>query len=621
MSAHATSDEAARRTLVVAPTEVEEQGEKFRPIDREIVRRLLGYMWRSPRLQWTIIWYAVALATVNCLVPLAFTETVRRTIERPEWWTGATGLKPLVGVEVGAASLLALAAVYYLLMGARMRAVSRLAERVVFDLRHDIFAHVQRLDMAYFDRTKLGRILSRGTGDVNAVRTAVAEVIPRTLIHGLMIVGLFAIMAWYDLLLASIIAALGPVLWLVSSVFRRRMGHAYRRVQESFSRLTANLAEAVSGMRVTQAFAREDRNAAMFRRLCLEHRDRNMRAARVQGVYIPVFEVASQIVAVVIVTLGGWRVATGSMEVSDLLGFLLCTGGFFISVIILAELYNTTLQAMAGGERIFALLDEPVTVVDAPGARALERTGRGALVELEGVVFGYDPARPVIRGVSFRAEPGEVVAVVGHTGSGKTTIVSLINRLYDRQGGEIRIDGEPVESYTLASLRASIGLVLQDNFLFAGSVRDNIRFGRPDASDGEVRDACAALDCLDILEALPGGLDAPVGERGGGLSLGQRQLVCFARAMLADPRLLVLDEATSAVDTFTEDKVQRALERLMEDRTSIVVAHRLSTVRRADRILVMEAGEVVERGDHAELLASGGRYAELYTEFVRLTAE
>jgi ATP-binding cassette subfamily B protein len=607
--------------LVAAPTAEESQGDRYRPIEWNICKRLFHYMWRYPRTQIFICLCAIAIAAIHSLTPLVITETIRRTIERPELWTEPTGLTPLQGVITGAGLVSLLAVTYYVIMRMRMRLVSRLAEHVVYDLRHDIFSHVQRLDMAYFDRTKLGRILSRGTSDVSAVRNAVAEIVPRTLIHGLMMVGLFIIMLTFDWVLALILLAMAPVLWFVSNIFRRRMGHAYRAVQESFSRLTANIAESIAGIRVTQAFSREQRNDDLFRNLCLTHRARNMSAAKIHGVYIPLFEVSSQLIAAIIVIVGGYRVANGYMDVSDLIGFLLCTGGFFISIIILAELYNTTLQAMAGGERIFALLDTEPRIHDAPDARDLARTPRGARVEFDGVTFGYDPQRPVLRDISFTAEPGHVVALVGHTGSGKTSIVSLITRLYAHQQGDIRIDGQPIQQLTLHSLHRQVGLVLQDNFLFTGTVAQNIRFARPGATDDQVRDACQALDCLDVLEALPERLETQVGERGSALSLGQRQLVCFARAMIADPRLLMLDEATSAVDTFTEYRIQRALERLMANRTSIVVAHRLSTVRRANQILVLEAGQIIERGDHDTLMSTGGHYSTLYNEFIRLSSE
>ena len=619
MSAAKPASAKAPVSLVIGQTEADHWGDEFRPIDWSLTRRLLKYMWRYPVLQRRIIWFAVCIAAIHTMVPAAMTEAIRVTIEKPETWKKWTGLDPVWGLAAGAVVVALLGVAYHLVMGARIRAVASHAEAVVYDIRHDIAAHVQRLDMAYFDRTKIGRILSRGTSDVGAVRDAVAEVIPRTLIHGLMLIGLFAVMATYDWVLALLILALAPPLALGNHIFQKRMSMAFRAVQESFSRVTANLAETVSGIAVTQAFAREKVNARLFRDLCLRHRAKNMRAAKVHGLYIPLFETASQVVAVMILVVGGWRVSHGHMDVADLLGLLLCTGGFFMSVVILAELYSTTLQAMAGAERIFALLDTQPRIVDAPGAIAMPRTGAGMDVRFEDVAFAYIADRPVLAGISFEAAPGEVVALVGHTGSGKTSIVSLLARLYAHQSGAIRIDGHPIDHWTLDSVHGQIALVLQDNFLFEGTVAENIRFARPEATDAEVREVCARLECLDILDRLPEGLDTAVGERGSNLSSGERQLVCFARAMVADPRLLMLDEATSAVDTFTEHRIQIALNKLMEGRTSIVVAHRLSTVRRADRIVVLEHGRIVEVGPHRDLIATGGVYAGLYEEFVRLS--
>ncbi|MGP1346219.1 MAG: ABC transporter ATP-binding protein [Phycisphaerales bacterium] len=606
--------------LVTAPTEAEQREAWLAAFDWSVTRRILGCMWKHARLQvWLIVW-AVVLAVVGAASPLVVTETIRWSIERPEALRAATGLSAGQGVLIGGGVLLLIMGIFYVVSRARTITATRLGERVVLDLRERIFAHVQTLDMRFFDTTKAGRILSRGTSDVGALRHAVSAVIPQGVVSVVQIVALGGLMFWYDWVLALVLLGFAPAIWIANFAFKRRMGGAFRRVQETFSRMTANIAETVAGIRVTQAFVREDLNSRAFLGLTLLHRRNNMRAAWIHGLYIPLFEVTAQVLAVVIIGVGAWRMSVSDFAISELIGFLLLTGGVFSSTIMLAELYSVTLQAMAGGERIFQLLDTAPRIRDAADARPLERAGGAARVSFEGVGFGYSAERRVLHDVSFECAPGTTTALVGQTGSGKTTIVSLIARLYEIDGGEIRIDGRALRSITLRSLREQIGLVLQDNFLFSGTVRENIRFGRPGASDEEVRGACAALDCLEALESLPRGLETPVGERGASLSLGQRQLVCFARAMIADPRLVMLDEATSAIDTLTEHRLQRALERLMAGRTAIVVAHRLSTIRGADQILVMDQGRIVERGTHAALVGGSGHYARLHEEFVRQSA-
>lgn len=607
--------------LVQAPMGADEKDPEFGRFKWSLAQRLIVYMWRHRGVQLWVLFYAVLLAGVNSALPVVITETIRWTIESPQKLKDTFNITPFQGLGIGAGIVALLAIAFYFVMSIRLIAINRLAELVVFDIRHDLFAHVQSLDMSFFDRTKLGRILSRGTGDISAVRNAVVHVIPRTVLHTLMMVFLFAVMFRYDVVLAFILLGAVPVVYLANTFFDRRLTTVYRTVQESFSRLTSNIAETVSGIRVTQAFAREDINAALFEGLCQDHRRNNMRAAHVHGLYIPMFELCFAVATVLIIVVGAWRLEQGHMSTADLIGFLLCIGGFFMSIIIIADLYNITLQAMAGAERIFALLDTRPQITDQAEAEPLSRTSNGARIEFRNVTFGYTAERSVLHDVSFTAEPGRTIALVGHTGSGKTSIVSLICRLYAHQSGDILIDGRPIQNITLASLHSQTGLVLQDNFLFTGSVMDNIRFARPDATDDQVRAACLALDCLEVFESLPEGLLTDVGERGTGISLGQRQLVTFARAMLADPRILMLDEATSAVDTFTEYRIQLALEKLMQGRTCIVVAHRLSTVRRADQILVLDHGRIIERGTHDQLLAADARYATLYNEFIRLTGE
>jgi ATP-binding cassette, subfamily B, bacterial len=336
-----------------------------------------------------------------------------------------------------------------------------------------------------------------------------------------------------------------------------------------------------------------------------------------EGLLMPLLELNSQTFIAALLLVGGYRVLTPGIDMppGDLIRFFFLANIFFSPIQILGNQYNQALTAMAGAERVFGLLDRPPEWQDLPGATPLPPIQ--GHVELRNITFGYDPDRPVLHEINFTAEPGRTVALVGRTGSGKSSIINLIARFYLPQQGQILIDGYDTRQHTGDSLHHQMGIVLQQNFLFTGTIKDNIRVGRPDATDERVVEAAATLDCLDLLQALPQGLDTEVGERGAQLSLGQRQLVCFARAMLADPRILILDEATSSIDTLTEMRIQRALAKLLSGRTSFVVAHRLSTIRSADLILVLENGRVIQRGTHAELLATSGEYAHLVEQFSR----
>jgi ATP-binding cassette subfamily B protein len=415
----------------------------------------------------------------------------------------------------------------------------------------------------------------------------------------------------------AVVAAMTPIMWGLNRYFRRRLSTAYRNIQENFSRVTGTLAESVVGVRVTQGFVRQELNARLFEELVRDHAEYNMVAARTSGAFLPLLEMNSQFFIAALLVVGGYRVLNPSIHMTggDLIQFFFLANIFFNPIQMLGNQYNQALTAMAGAERVFKLLDTPPEWSDLPGAAMLPPVqGR---VEFEHVTFAYEPGRPVLHDVSFAAEPGQTVALVGHTGSGKTTIASLIARFYLPGSGRVLIDAYDTREISADSLHHQMGIVLQHNFLFTGTLLENIRVGRPEASDADVIEAVRRLDCLDVFEGLPGGFTTAVGERGCRLSLGQRQLACFARAMLADPRILILDEATSSVDTLTEVRVQKALARLLAGRTSFVVAHRLSTIRHADQVLVLDSGRIAERGTHAELIAHGGIYSSLCREFAR----
>jgi len=410
-----------------------------------------------------------------------------------------------------------------------------------------------------------------------------------------------------------------PLIWVVNRQYRREVSRQLRKMQETWSRLSSTLAESVNGIRVTQAFVRQEINAGFFEKLVNLHGANNVGVARASAIFIPLLQMKSQLFLGATALLSGygalrWQGAL-RMEIGDLVMFFFLANFFFDPVQIIGNQYNQALSAMAGAERLFRLIDREPEWMDAPTAVDLPVL-RGS-VEFRQVGFSYEPSRPVLAEITFSVQPGQTVALVGHTGSGKTTVAALLQKLYLPTSGQVLVDGHDLNGARSGSLHLQMGTVQQSNFLFGGTICDNIKFARPEATNEQVRRVLQALDCLDVLEALPQGLETRVGEKSAALSLGQRQLICFARALLADPRIVVLDEATSAIDSLTEARLQKALEVLLRGRTAFVVAHRLSTIRKADLVLVLERGRIVERGTHAVLLQAGGVYARLHAEFVR----
>ena len=452
-----------------------------------------------------------------------------------------------------------------------------------------------------------------------------------------------------DWQLFLVVLAMAPVLWIINRHFRVKLSYYSRAASESFSRVTATLAESVNGIRVTQGFVRQETNAGLFRGLLADHARYSIAYARTSAILTPLLELNSQFFVAILLLFGGWRVFEGSMTIDALVTFFLLSNFFFSPIAIIGNQYNQALVAMAGAERVFRLIDMVPDWEDAPdaaplldprrteirnvggvpsprgtsswaggGTRPTEDGTAGMRVEFRDLGFAYEPGRTVLREINFTAEPGQTIALVGHTGSGKSSIINLVAKFYLPTSGELFLDGREVRTITSHSLHRQMGMVQQQNFLFSGTVFDNIRVARPEATEPEIREAAGRLDCLDILEGLPQGFLTEVGEHGSALSVGQRQLVCFTRALLADPRLVILDEATSSIDALTEARLQTALLTLLRGRTSFIVAHRLSTIRHADLVLVLDQGAIVERGTHAKLLAAGGRYAALYRQFVQV---
>jgi ATP-binding cassette subfamily B protein len=549
---------------------------------------------------------------------------VIRALQLPAlaWVIGASLGGPIsrhdrFGIVIGAAGYALLALSTQLVLHFRSRLAMELGEDVIRDLRCRMFSHLQSMPMSFFHRTRLGRVISRFTSDCRAMRAGVQNVLFVSMVNIGQMIGAAVLMLLYDGVLFMVVAAMAPLLWLANRYFHKRLSIAYRAVQESFSRVTATISESVSGIRVTQGFVREQTNAGLFHDLVLDHSRYTVDAAKTAGTFIPLLEFKTQFFIAMVLLVGGWRVLNGCASIEDLYQFILMAGVFFSPVQALATQYNTALSAMAGAERVFAFLDTKPDWQDPEDASELPPIqGR---VELRNVTFGYNPDIPVLHDVSFVAEPGQTIALVGHTGSGKSSIINMIAKFYHPTSGSVLIDGSDIRLAETDSLRRQMGIVLQENFLFTGTIFENIKLGKPEATREDVVKAAKELDCLDLLAALPDGFNTVVGERGSGISLGQRQLICFTRAMLADPRILIMDEATSSVDTMTEARIQTALNRLLSNRTSFVVAHRLSTIRHANVVLVLDQGRIAERGTHEELLSRGSIYAELYRQFARST--
>jgi ATP-binding cassette subfamily B protein len=552
--------------------------------------------------------------------------TFARGLQLPAlaWMIGQTINGPIAGrnlpgIYLHAGSYLVLVLTMVATLYFRQRFALELGEAVAHDMRLELFRKLTTLPMSFFNKTKFGRIISRMTSDIDSVRVAVQDVAFVVTIQAVQMTVAALLMAWYNWRLFSLMLLLVPGIWLVNLNYKRKVSHRLRKVQETWSRLTSTLAESVGGIRVTQAFVRQEINAGFFRKLVNLHGENNVGVAQASAVFIPLLQMKSQLFLGAVALLSGYGALRwhGSlhMEVGDLVMFFFLANFFFDPVQVIGNQYNQALSAMAGAERYFRLIDLEPEWKDAPAAKALP-TIQGR-VEFQDVHFEYERGRPVLADISFVAEPGETVALVGHTGSGKTTLVGLLQKLYLPTRGRVLVDGHDLSEVTGDSLHSQMGSVQQNNFLFAGSISDNIRFARSGASEADVRATLRALDCLDLVESLPQGLETQVGEKSAALSLGQRQLICFARALLADPRIVVLDEATSAIDSVTEARLQRALEVLLRGRTAFVVAHRLSTIRKAGLVLVMDQGRIVERGTHSTLLAAGGVYARLHEEFIR----
>lgn len=594
-----------RETLSRLQAEKGEEEERSQaPLSFRLIRRLFRFA-RPHRSKLTGVMIMVLLRAVQMpILAWAVGAIIRGPVTRRDpvelaWWVG--------GFTVFA--LLTELTFHY-----RVRWALELGEAVVHDLRAALFRHWLRLTMGYFNHHSVGRLISRLTGDAENVRVGVQNVLFVSLVQLGQMLGCAVFMVMEDALLFLIVLGMTPIVWGLNRFFRKRLSDAYRNQSDSFSRITATMAESVSGIRVTQSFSREDVNAGQFRDLVKDHAAVNLVSARTSGTFLPLLELNGQLFLALLVVVGGWRALHPdiAMSLGSVIQFFFLAGLFFSPITVLGNMFNEALNSMAGAEKVFAVLDTQPDWEDPPDAVSPpEFSGR---VEFRGAGFSYVAGRPVLEDVSFVAEPGQCVAIVGATGGGKSTLASLIAKFYLPDSGEVLLDGVDTRRLSSPWLRGHLGIVPQQNHLFAGTILDNIRVVKPAASEEEVREALCRLDCLEAIEGAPGGLHAEVGEGGAGLSLGQRQLVCFARALVADPEVLILDEATSAIDPLTEARTQQAMRALLRGRTSFIIAHRLATLRHADRVLVMERGRLVEQGTPEELLRRGSVFASLWKQ-------
>ena len=572
------------------------------PLSFALIRRLLRFTGPYRR---TMIGLFITVALRGIQLPVL------------AWGVGAIINGPVARGDLGqlfwsVAAFAAFALFTELTFRYRIKWALEIGEAVIHDLRSAMFRHWLGLTMGYFNRQPVGRLISRLTGDAENVRVGVQNVLFVSLVSIGQMLGCAVLMAIEDWRLFLLVLGIAPIIWGLNLYFRKRLSQAYRSQSDSFSRITATMAESVSGIRVTQSFSRERVNADHFRALVEDHARYNYTAARLGGTFLPLLDLNGQLFMALLVVVGGGHVlaAEAPMTLGSMVQFFFLAGLFFSPITILGNMFNEALTAMAGAERVFSILDTAPEWTDPPDAIAPDHLA--GHVELRDVGFSYQAGRPVLQGVSFTAAAGQCVAIVGATGSGKSTVAGLIAKFYLPESGAVLIDGLDTRTLSSPWLHAHLGIVPQQNHLFAGTIYENIRIVKPGATREDVRAALAKLDCLETIEAIPEGLDAEVGERGSALSLGQRQLICFARAMIADPRILILDEATSAIDPLTEARTQKAMRLLMEGRTSFVLAHRLSTLRHADWVVVMGDGKVVEQGEPGALIAGGGAFAELW---------
>ncbi|WAA13231.1 ABC transporter ATP-binding protein [Fervidibacillus halotolerans] len=507
-------------------------------------------------------------------------------------------------VAVGILYLLSYLSNYF-----RIRWTNQLGQNIIYDLRKHLFTHVERLSHRFFDSRSAGSILVRIMNDTNSLQELFTNGVINLLMDAIMLVGIIIILFSLSPQLALAVMVILPIMFLITTKLRRNIRKSWQIVRLKQSKMNSHLNESIQGIRITQSFTQERENMAFFDGINTENYESWRNATKRNAMFRPFVEMTNAVGTIILILYGSHLLQSNMITLGVFVSFVFYLGMFWEPISRLGQIYNQLLMAMASSERIFEFLDEKPIVSDRENAIELDEV-KGH-IQFENVYFSYDQKRSALNGINLEIRPGQRVALVGHTGSGKTTIANLVARFYDATDGVVKIDGYNIKDISLQSLRKNISIVLQETFIFSGTIMENIRFGRPDATDEEVVEAAKAIGAHDFIVKLPNGYDTEVEERGNILSVGERQLLSFARALLADPKILILDEATASIDTESEVRIQTALQRLLKGRTSIIIAHRLSTIRDADKIFVLDHGNLIEQGNHEQLMEKRGEYYKL----------
>lgn len=569
-----------------------------KPFNWQQVIRLLSYMKPYRRQLAPMIGMMVLGTLTRLAAPAVIILAIDKAIDKG---SGDKGLLLMYG-----GILLGLYIIQWAANAVRIKYTNIIGQKVIYDLRQQLFEHIQKLSFRFFDKRPAGSVLVRVTNDVNSLQDLFTNGVVNLLMDCIQLIGIALILLLWNFQLGLAVMITVPLMFVVSGTLRKRIRFAWQDVRIKQSRINSHLNEAIQGMKVTQAYVQEKENYAFFDHMNTINKKSWDRASALNQTFGPIIEVTAAIGTLILFWYGSHLIQTNVITIGLLVGFANYIGNFWDPINRLGQMYNQLLVAMASSERIFEFIDEEPTVKESGRARML--TGIKGDVSFEDIIFEYEKGRPALKGISLQAKAGQSIALVGHTGSGKSTIINLLCRFYDPVEGRVLIDGQDIRNVTIESLRSQVGIVLQDTFIFSGTIRDNIRFGRLNASDEEVEMAARAVHAHEFIMTLPDGYDTEVQERGNVLSMGQRQLLSFARALLADPSILILDEATASIDTETELKIQEALKTLLAGRTSFIIAHRLSTIRHADNIVVLDHGRIVEQGNHDELMRHGGTY-------------